>query len=226
MSGSNSPGSYPAMPSREEILRRIGLPSDDPEQLVVTPLIDPDHRVQDATIDLRLGTEFIVTKRSKITSLDPLEERESQGSKILEYQEKIHVNIGSRFILHPHQFVLGGTFEYLKMPVDMLAYVLGRSSWGRVGLVIATATVVHPSYAGIITLELTNVGDTPIALYPGIRVAQLAFHQIFMTNEEKRIKWEKARKEKTKYQASVGPQFSKFYDDDDLDMVEEIKEKQ
>lgn len=211
------------MPSREEILRRITLQSNDPEQLVVTPFIDPDQRVKDGTIDLRLGTEFIVTKRSKITSLDPLDERESHGSKILEYQEKIHVNIGSKFILHPQQFVLGGTFEYLKMPVDMLAYVLGRSSWGRIGLVIATATVVHPSYAGIITLELTNVGDTPIALYPGLRVAQLAFHEIVMDAEDKINKWKKAATEKTKYKASVGPQFSKFYDDDDLDMIRRLE---
>lgn len=210
--------------SKQQIFLRLGLPKS-PERLVITPLVDQKKGIEDGSIDLRLGTEFIVTRRSKITSLDPLEERYSQGSKILEYQEKIYVNIGNKLILHPHQFALGCTFEYIKMPVDLMGYVIGRSSWGRVGLVIATATVVHPSYAGVITLELTNVGDTPIALYPGLRVAQLAFHEIYMSKDERNAKWQQATGLKTKYTASVGPQFSKFYLDDDLKIIERLKDK-
>ena len=60
----------------------------------------------------------------------------------------------------------------------MLAYVMGRSSWGRRGLIVATAAVVHPNFAGPITLELKNVGEVPIAVYPFDRIAQLTFHDV------------------------------------------------
>ena len=214
------------MPSKEEILRRLDLSNKDPERLVITPQINIQNRIEDGSIDLRLGTQFIVTKRSKITSLDPIEERRNKGSNIPKYQEKIFIDIGNKLVLHPQQFVLGGTIEYVKMPVDFIAYVIGRSSWGRVGLVIATATVVHPSYAGIITLELTNVGDTPIALYPGLRVAQLTFHEISLSKNEKAKRFKNSIREQTKYKASVGPQFTKFHQDDDLELIENYNKKQ
>lgn len=72
--------------------------------------------------------------------------------------------IGDFFVLHPRQFVLGETIEWVHLPVDLSAYVLGHSSWGRDGLVIATATGVHPGYSGIITLELSNIGEISLSL--------------------------------------------------------------
>jgi len=81
-------------------------------------------------------------------------------------------------VLHPNQFVLGGTIEYIKMPLDLMGYLVGRSSWGRMGLIVATAAGIHPGYRGIITLELHNIGDVPFPISPGLRIAQIFFHMV------------------------------------------------
>lgn len=78
--------------------------------------------------------------------------------------------------MHPQQFVLGATCEFLRLPSHLGAYVLGRSSWGRLGLLVATAVMIQPGFSGCITLELVNAGDSPIRLFPGLKVAQLAVH--------------------------------------------------
>lgn len=68
--------------------------------------------------------------------------------------------------------------EWLRLPKDLSAYVIGKSSWGRRGLIIATATGVHPGFPGCLTLELTNVGEIPISLKPGIEICQIFFHEV------------------------------------------------
>ncbi len=110
------------------------------------------------------------------------------------------------------------------MPIDMVGYVLGRSSWGRLGLLIATATVVHTGYTGIITLELTNLGDTPITLYPGTRVAQLALHKININEREREERLKEFNTKKTKYKASVSPIFSKIHHDSEWAIIKEIND--
>lgn len=183
-----------------------------PNKLIITPLID-EKQISSGSIDLRLNTEFIVTKRTKFSLLDPLDN--SLDQRIKEYQEKTYAKLGSGLVLHPHQFALGSTLEYVKLPYDLTAYVAGRSSLGRLGLIIATAPVIHPNFSGVITLELTNVGDAPLILYPGIRVAQLVFHKT-EKDEDEPI---------SKYQYSVGPQFSSIYKDGDLGILRKIKEE-
>jgi len=89
-----------------------------------------------------------------------------------------YVPFGDSYFLHPRSFVLGTTLEWVRLPRDLAAYVVGRSSWGRRGLIIATATGVHPGFTGCITLELTNVGEIPIAIKPGMAVCQLFFHEV------------------------------------------------
>lgn len=89
-----------------------------------------------------------------------------------------HVRFGEDFILHPRSFVLGVTLEWLRLPCDLAGYVTGRSSWGRRGLVIATAAGVHPGFTGCLTLELANLGDVPIAIRPGMAIGQLFLHEI------------------------------------------------
>lgn len=145
-------------------------------------------------------------KKTKFSNLDLSEN--DLGIKINSYQEKITINIGESLILHPNQFVLGSTLEYLKIPDDLIAYIIGRSSWGRLGLVIATATIINPGFAGVITLELTNVGEVPIRLYPGLRIAQISFHLCDFKQKE-------SPKRKSKYFGSTGPSFSEIYKDED-----------
>lgn len=145
--------------------------------LVITPILDQTAQISADAVDVRLGNEFIATQRSHVHSLDP-NDREAFSRAIVRHQRKIHVPYGRSFILHPTEFVLASTLEYVAMPGDLSAYVIGRSSWGRLGLIIATATKVNPGFKGCITLELSNVGSLPIVLYPCVRIAQLVFHDI------------------------------------------------
>ncbi len=114
-----------------------------------------------------------------MTELDP----KSPNRKIdkLRYTDRIYVPIGDFFVLHPRQFVLGETLEWIHLSPTECAFVTSRSSWGRDGLVIATAIGVHPTYTGILTLELTNVGEIPLKLYPGLAIAQLFIAEVTRT---------------------------------------------
>ncbi|ADI28412.1 dCTP deaminase [Methylotenera versatilis] len=143
------------------------------ERLIVTPLFNQDKQINEASIDIRLGNDFIVTRRGNLASLDPARQdvRESR------YQTKHFVNFKEPFYLHPQELVLAGTLEYFRLPIDVAATVTSRSQWGRAGLVIATATAVHPGFCGTITLELLNLGEVPLVLYPGTCVAQIVFYE-------------------------------------------------
>ena len=132
---------------------------------------------------------------------------------IKSYQEKVSIKPNDRIMLHPNQFILGSTLEYVKLPEDVIAYIIGRSSWGRLGLIIATATLINPGFAGVITLELTNVGEVPISLFPGLRIAQISFHKCDFYHKTRRI-------DPGKYFGSTGPSFSEIYKDRDLALIE------
>lgn len=145
-------------------------------QLTVTPLIDREQ-IGEAAVDVRLGSEFVlVNRQTGLVAIDPVQ-RTQLSDELLKYQTRIKVPFGSGFYLHPQDFCLATTFEYVKLPDTVGAYVIGRSSWGRLGLMIATATAVAPGFAGTIVLELANLGNVPIVLYPMMRIAQLVFHR-------------------------------------------------
>jgi dCTP deaminase len=165
------------------------------EALVVTPLLD-EAQITESTIDVRLGTEFLVLQRTLEPGLNP--ETYTRADAEAMYQ-RIFVPIGKRIWLHPGHFLLSSTLEYLRIPNDLTAYVLGRSSWGRVGLIVATAIVVQPGFVGSLTLELVNDGDSPICLYPGSRIAQLAVHRLDGPTE-------RGYSSDGKYKAPIGPQ--------------------
>jgi len=168
------------------------------ERLIVTPLLD-EEQVGPASIDLRLDTEFLLPAKHRGSGIDP-------GAAPVEadaYHATISVPLGESLWIHPQQFILGSTLEFIRLPSRLGAYVLGRSSWGRVGLLIATAVMVQPGYAGSLTLELTNEGDAPIRLYPGLRVAQLAVHSLI---EPTTRPYARAS---AKYLAPTGPQASR-----------------
>lgn len=153
---------------REAIRDRLEHP-DNSSRLFITPLLD-NEQVNHASIDLRLGSEFIETRRRAEDAIDPYG---GEGFLAADSQERYEVPFGERMVLHPGQFLLGSTFEFLRLPLDLGGQVLGRSSWGRFGLIVATAVTVQPGFAGSLTLELQNLGSVPIHLYPGLRIAQL-----------------------------------------------------
>lgn len=140
------------------------------ERLIMTPMLSREQ-IGDASIDIRVGNDFIVTRRGNLAKLDPANDDVREHR----YQTKHFVNLGDCFYLHPHELVLAGTLEYFRLPTNVAATVTSRSQWGRAGLVIATATAVHPGFSGSITLELLNLGEVPLVLYPGTRVAQIVF---------------------------------------------------
>jgi deoxycytidine triphosphate deaminase len=85
------------------------------------------------------------------------------------------VPFDDNFVLHPGSFLLGATLEFIALPTDMAGFVLSRSGYGRAGLLIATATYIHPGWKGCLTLELENLGEVPIKLRPACAVGQLVF---------------------------------------------------
>jgi len=143
------------------------------QRLILSPILDLDDQLKpgSASVDLRLGQRFTVPRRTKLSSLDHLSD--DYETSIEKYKDETFVRIGDYFVLHPRQFVLGETLEWVHLPNNISAQVLGRSSWGRDGLIIATATGIHPSYSGIITLEISNIGEIPVNIYPGLAIAQL-----------------------------------------------------
>ena len=195
----------------------------DGKGLLITPLkLD---QVGPASVDLCLGNEFIVFKRASITGMDIRELYQNhtedlvfsvdsdvspgfdRASKALDkkspnihkYQEKKRISETDNFVLHPHQLVLGATREYIALPNNITADIVGRSTWGRTGLIIATATHISPNFKGCVTLELVNEGEIPLVLYPGLRVAQLV-----LSKTEGHIV------HKGRYQYQTGPEFPRF----------------
>ena len=173
------------------------------KRLVITPLLFRNKQISNGAIDLRLGTEFILTKKTHFSELDQ-DLKEELEYNIRNYQRFITIRFNDKIVLHPGQFVLGSTLEYVRIPDDIVGYIIGRSSWGRLGLIIATATLIHPQFAGVITLEITNVGEVPIVLRPGRRIAQISFRRCYIYNS-------KEVQIPGKYFGSTHPSFSELY---------------
>ncbi|WP_246987066.1 dCTP deaminase [Halorientalis marina] len=185
--------------SDADILRRLG-----DGDLVIEPLEDVDLQVQPASVDLRLGREFLEFQHANIPCIHPNSEQE-----VDEYVAETHVDEGGEFILHPGDFVLGTTVERVEIPPDLIAHVEGRSSLGRLAIVVhATAGLCDPGFSGKITLELSNLGTAPVALTPGMRISQLTFTEL-KTPADRPYGEERG----SKYQDQSGPQASKIQGD-------------
>lgn len=155
------------------------------KRLVVSPLLEPDEQLRDdqASLDVRLGFDFALTAPSTHAAVDEFKRNGAASSIPPAYSAlftRQYIPLGKHLVIHPHQFILATTLEYLRLPDDLMAYVIGRSTWGRLGLIVATAVGIQPRFAGALTLELRNLGETPIALYPGQVIAQLFFHRVEM----------------------------------------------
>ncbi|QDU59629.1 Deoxycytidine triphosphate deaminase [Planctomycetes bacterium Pan216] len=181
--------------------------TNDP--FAISPLLD-SSQVGASSIDVRIGYQFILLQRSVVPNIDP-GNKKTFGEYLYRSQRKVRVNRGSEFIIHPQQLVLGSTLEYVSMPHDLAAMVEGRSSWGRLGLLIATACSVAPGFKGCITLELVNDGEVPIVLRPGMRIAQLVF---FSCEKESDYRSGSSLQDAdVKYDCPTGPEFSRIHKD-------------
>jgi len=176
--------------------------------LVITPLVNKGKEIGASSVDLHLGHEFIVFRQAKATAFD-VREAESLKKNIYMYQRKERISRGQRFVLHPAQLALGASLEYVCLPRNISANIEGRSTWGRTGLIIATATKIDPGFKGCVTLELLNEGEVPLVLYPGLCVAQLVL-----------MRTKKPGEYKGRYSCPTGPQFPKL--DEELKSLPEF----
>lgn len=188
--------------SDADILRRL-----EDGDLVIDPIDDFDLQIQPASVDLRLGREFLEFQRTNIPCIHPGSEHE-----VDQYVDETVVEEGEEFILHPGDFVLGTTKERVEIPADLIAHVEGRSSLGRLAIVVhSTAGLCDPGFRGRITLELSNLGNAPVALTPEMRISQLTFTEL-TTPAERPYGSERG----SKYQDQVGPQVSKIQGDSEF----------
>lgn len=151
-------------------------------RLVVSPLLSSEQ-LGSASIDLRMGNVVLMVRARGTSHVDPSDAKEKILNGV-EYDtefgrqqkhERFEIPFKSTFLLHPGSLALVPTLEWIKLPSDLHGSVTARSTWAREGLSIATATFVEPLYQGVVTLELSNLGHIPVSLYPGIRLAQIAF---------------------------------------------------
>jgi dCTP deaminase len=194
--------------TKTRLLSRMGdpesaEPSEGDRRLIVTPLLSR-KQINDASIDVRLGNQFIVFRSHTLQAYSP----SMPSDTLRQMQDRQVLRFGACFILHPGTLALASTLEYVRMPSDLEAQVEGRSSWARVGLAVATATVVEPGFRGVVTLELSNVGTIPLEITPGVRIAQLVFRDATPGEIA-------AYTGPRKYQCPVGPQFSRLHEDKD-----------
>lgn len=200
---------------REDIEQALDRPGELRHRLIVTPMLDRRSQLGPASLDLRLGTEFIEIQRHREGSLDPMSLRRPASHA----DEAVSIGLGERVVLHPGQFVLGSTLEFVHLPPDLAGQVLSRSSWGRVGLVVATAVTLQPGWTGMVTLELANQGSVPIALYPGLRVAQLV---LWSAAEPTNHAYDVAST-RPKYRKPLGPEASRLVlETDELERLRRV----
>ena len=165
--------------------------------------IDPyDPRLmQPSSLDVRVDRLFRVFRNSRYPYIDVKLEQE-------ELTELVEVAADEAFILHPGEFVLGSTLERVRLPDDLVARLEGKSSLGRLGLLIhSTAGFIDPGFDGHVTLELSNVANLPITIYPSMKIGQLSFMQLSEPAETPYGSGQLG----SKYQGQRGPTPSRYW---------------
>jgi dCTP deaminase len=173
----------------------------DKGRIVISPLDSSD--IQPASVDLHLDRKVLVFTNSRQPYIDVKESLEN-------LTELVEIQNGNPFILHPGEFVLGSTVEHIELPEDLVARLEGKSSLGRIGLVIhSTAGFVDPGWKGHLTLELSNLARLPITLYYGMKIGQISFLQL--TTPAERLYGSESLA--SKYQGQTDPTPSRFHQD-------------
>ncbi|MDQ3944895.1 MAG: dCTP deaminase [Actinomycetota bacterium] len=168
-------------------------------RIVIDPL--DESYIQPSSVDLRVDRYFRVFRNDTTPYIDPKLPQE-------DLTELVEVADGKAFILHPGEFVLGSTLELVALPDDLVARLEGKSSLGRLGLLIhSTAGFVDAGWNGHLTLELSNVANLPIAIYPGMKIGQISFIRMDSAAEHPYG----SETAGSKYQGQRGPTPSRYY---------------
>jgi dCTP deaminase len=169
-------------------------------RIVIDPVSDAD--IQPSSVDLHIDRYFRVFRNHSMRVIDVKENQE-------ELTELVEIGEDDAFILHPGEFVLGSTHERVSLPDDLVARLEGKSSLGRLGLLIhSTAGFVDAGWDGHLTLELSNVANLPITLYPGMKIGQISFLRMTTPAETPYG----SAKVGSKYQGQRGPTPSRYYE--------------
>ena len=171
----------------------------DKGRIVISPL-DPSD-IQPASVDLHLDRKLLVFTNSRRPYIDVKE-------SLSDLTESVEIKDSVPFILHPGEFVLGSTLEHIELPDDLVARLEGKSSLGRIGLVIhSTAGFVDPGWKGNLTLELSNLSRLPITLYVGMKIGQISY--LRLTTPAERLYGSSSLG--SKYQGQTEPTPSRSY---------------
>jgi len=170
----------------------------------ITPKINEKTQLGSCSVDLKLGNKFSVFNYAKQTFIDPYDKK-----LINELMEEVEVKDGEKFVLQPGDFVLATSKEEVKLANNLLARLEGRSSLGRLGIVVhSTASVFEPGWEGVVVMELGNLGRMPVALYPGMRVCALTFEEL---TSEAEVPY--CKKSGAKYKQQKSPLPSQIFKD-------------
>lgn len=143
-------------------------------RIKISPKPDLKTQLGSCSIDLRLGKQFRIFNHSKFAFIDPASPKLSS-----EMMTKISLSPGEPFILQPRDFVLATTIETITLPDDLIGRLEGRSSLGRLGIVVhSTASIFDPGWNGVVVMELGNLGRMPVALHPGMRICSMTFEEL------------------------------------------------
>src|SRR4051812_41462425 len=168
--------------------------------MVIDPLYESG--IQPSSVDLHIDRFFRVFLNHTMAIIDVKQDME-------ELTEFVEINEDDVFILHPGEFVLGSTSERVALPDDLVARLEGKSSLGRLGLLIhSTAGFVDAGWDGQLTLELSNVATLPITLYPGMKIGQISFIRMTTAADHPYGSTEVG----SKYQGQVGPRPSRYWE--------------
>ena len=170
-------------------------------RISIQPKPDIKTQLGSCNVDLQLSTIYRVFNHSRTPYIDP-----QNPQTLVELTTEIVIKKGESFTLHPGEFILAMTKECIKMPDDLMGRLEGRSSIGRLGVVVhSTAATIDPGFRGNITLELANMGRIPVLLYPGMRICSLSFVELTSPAEIPYYK-----KKSAKYAGQKKPESSKI----------------
>ena len=171
-------------------------------RIVIDPFDEAD--IQPSSVDLHVDSQFRVFANSRYPYIDV-------HKPMPDLTELVEVKQDDPFILHPGEFVLGSTLERVALPDDLVARLEGKSSLGRLGLLIhSTAGYVDPGWDGYLTLELSNVANLPITIYPGMKIGQISFFRLSTPAEAPYG----SKATRSKYQGQQrGPTASRFFEE-------------
>ncbi len=172
-------------------------------EVKIAPAPDLEIQLGACSLDLRLGHEFRVFERARTAFIDARSHIDWDA-----FTRVVTVPDGEQFIMHPQELVLAATIEEITLPTDMLGRLEGRSSLGRLGIIVhGTAPLFFPGFTGRCVMELGNIGPMPVALYPGMRICSFTFERISSPS---------SRPYRGKYSGQQGPVGSKLQGDKEM----------